>query len=71
MLVLETTVDGRSANQEFDGINIESGGFTSPTLQNIREQMALSLERTKHLENQVKLIPGLQVRENYLKYKTI
>jgi hypothetical protein len=31
-------------------------------LQNIREQMAISLERMKELEEQVKLIPVLQVR---------
>ena len=30
-------------------------------MQNIREQMAISLERMKELEEQVKLIPVLQV----------
>jgi hypothetical protein len=31
-------------------------------MQNIREQVAISLERMKELEEQVKLIPVLQVR---------
>lgn len=61
MTVLATTTDGRSVNHDFDNISIESNNINSLTLQNIREQMALSLERTKQLEIQVKLIPGLEV----------
>lgn len=37
-------------------------GLTPAALQNIREQMALSLERTKELEDQVKLIPVLKAQ---------
>ncbi|CAH2007936.1 unnamed protein product [Acanthoscelides obtectus] len=37
------------------------------TLQNIREQMALSLERTKQLEDQVKLLPELKEQLSTLK----
>lgn len=51
--------DGLNNHHDFDTVSIESG--LSPTaLQNIREQMALSLERTKQLEEQVRLIPELK-----------
>lgn len=51
-----------SGTRDFDTVSIESCGLSPAALQNIREQMALSLERTKELEDQVKLIPGLKVR---------
>lgn len=47
--------------KEFDA-GIDTCGLTPAALQNIREQMALSLERTKELEDQVKLIPSLKVQ---------
>lgn len=46
--------------RDFDA-GIDTCGLTPAALQNIREQMALSLERTKELEDQVKLIPSLKV----------
>lgn len=48
------------AAKDFD-TSIDNCGLTPVALQNIREQMALSLERTKELEDQVKLIPSLRV----------
>lgn len=52
--------------KDFDTVSIESSCNLSPiALQNIREQMALSLERTKELEEQVKIIPYLQVSKYY------
>lgn len=50
-------------NMDFESsTNDQFGGLLSPlTLTNIRKQMALSLERTKQLEDQVKLIPDLKV----------
>lgn len=60
MTVLPTAQDATSRN-DFDTASIESC-FLSPTaLQNIREQMALSLERTRQLEEQVRLLPELKV----------
>ncbi|XP_019881677.2 KN motif and ankyrin repeat domain-containing protein 2 isoform X2 [Aethina tumida] len=58
MTVLQTT--NEHEKQDFDTVSIESYGLSPLALQNIREQMALSLERTKHLEDQVKLIPELK-----------
>lgn len=59
MTVLPTAQDG--TRNDFDTASIESC-FLSPTaLQNIREQMALSLERTRQLEEQVRLLPQLKV----------
>ncbi|XP_075219769.1 KN motif and ankyrin repeat domain-containing protein 2 kank isoform X2 [Lycorma delicatula] len=49
-----------------DAASITSNTSTG-TLQNIREQMAVSLERMKDLEDQVKLIPVLQVQLSVLK----
>ncbi|KAK6620193.1 hypothetical protein RUM44_006594 [Polyplax serrata] len=45
-----------------------SGGGTSPgPLQNIREQMAISLKRMRELEEKVKLIPTLEIKVDTLK----
>lgn len=66
MTVLPTAQDGTSRN-DFDTASIESC-FLSPTaLQNIREQMALSLERTRQLEEQVRLLPELKEQLSTLK----
>lgn len=62
MTVLQTT--NEHEKQDFDTVSIESYGLSPLALQNIREQMALSLERTKHLEDQVKLIPELKVSKS-------
>lgn len=55
--------------QDFDVASVGSAasGLSTGTLQNIREQMAISLERMKELEEQVKLIPVLQVQLSVLK----
>lgn len=63
MTVLPSAADG-AAGKDFDTISIESCGLSPLALQNIREQMALSLERTKELEERVKMIPTLQVSCN-------
>jgi hypothetical protein len=55
------TVLPEATNRDFDTVSIESCGLSSLALQSIREQMAISLERTKLLEDQVKLIPQLKV----------
>ncbi|XP_034939435.1 uncharacterized protein Kank isoform X2 [Chelonus insularis] len=54
---------------DFDAASIGSGNSNLSTgaLQNIREQMAISLERMKELEEQVKIIPVLQVQVSVLK----
>ncbi|CAG9816689.1 unnamed protein product [Phaedon cochleariae] len=52
---------------DFDAVSIESCGMSPLALQNIREQMALSLERTKQLEDQVKLLPELKDQVSTLK----
>lgn len=65
MTVAPTTPDGPIRN-DFDtisNISVESCGLSPVALQNIREQMALSLERTKQLEDQVKQLPELKVRK--------
>ncbi|KAJ9583979.1 hypothetical protein L9F63_021671, partial [Diploptera punctata] len=56
-------------NQDFDVASIGSAtsGLSTGALQNIREQMAISLERMRELEEQVKLIPVLQVQLSVLK----
>jgi ankyrin repeat protein len=54
------TVLPEATNRDFDTVSIESCGLSSLALQSIREQMAISLERTKLLEDQVKLIPQLK-----------
>ncbi|XP_050452036.1 KN motif and ankyrin repeat domain-containing protein 1 isoform X2 [Cataglyphis hispanica] len=52
-----------------DNASVGSGNSNLSTgaLQNIREQMAVSLERMKELEEQVKAIPMLQVQVSVLK----
>lgn len=52
-----------------DNASVGSGNSNLSTgaLQNIREQMAMSLERMKELEEQVKAIPMLQVQVSVLK----
>ncbi|XP_063981566.1 KN motif and ankyrin repeat domain-containing protein 2 isoform X2 [Diachasmimorpha longicaudata] len=54
---------------DFDNASIGSGNsnHSTGTLQNIREQMAVSLERMRQLEDQVKSIPILQVQVSILK----
>ncbi|KAJ8930043.1 hypothetical protein NQ314_017208 [Rhamnusium bicolor] len=59
LTVLPTAPDG-PVRHDFDAVSIESCGLSPIALQNIREQMALSLERTKQLEDQVKLLPELK-----------
>ncbi|XP_066998159.2 KN motif and ankyrin repeat domain-containing protein 2 isoform X2 [Anabrus simplex] len=55
--------------QDFDVASVGSAasGVSTGTLQTIREQMAVSLERMRELEEQVKLIPVLQVQLAVLK----
>lgn len=60
MTVLPSAHDG-PRRHDFDGAGFELTGMGPMALQNIREQMALSLERTKQLEDQVKLVPELKV----------
>ncbi|XP_012221448.1 KN motif and ankyrin repeat domain-containing protein 1 isoform X3 [Linepithema humile] len=52
-----------------DSVSVGSGNsnLSAGALQNIREQMAASLERMKELEEQVKAIPMLQVQVSVLK----
>ncbi|XP_076177002.1 KN motif and ankyrin repeat domain-containing protein 2 kank isoform X2 [Ptiloglossa arizonensis] len=54
---------------DFDNASVGSGNSNLSTgaLQNIREQMAASLERMRELEEQVKAIPMLQVQVSVLK----
>ncbi|VEN35819.1 unnamed protein product [Callosobruchus maculatus] len=63
---LSSTPDG-PGRPDLDGISYEWTGMSPTTLQNIREQMALSLERTKQLEDQVKLLPELKEQVYTLK----
>ncbi|XP_012278042.1 uncharacterized protein LOC105698392 isoform X2 [Orussus abietinus] len=58
-----------SANQEsiVDNTGNENASLNEAALQVIRQQMAVSLERTKNLEEQVKMIPILQVQLSVLK----
>ncbi|GJQ67460.1 hypothetical protein Trydic_g5119 [Trypoxylus dichotomus] len=53
--------------KEFDSVSIESNGLSPMTLQSIREQMAVSLKRMRQLEEQVKIIPILEVQLSALK----
>ncbi|XP_003487679.1 KN motif and ankyrin repeat domain-containing protein 2 isoform X1 [Bombus impatiens] len=57
------------AGGDFDNASVGSGNSNLSTgaLQNIREQMAASLERMRELEEQVKAIPMLQVQVSVLK----
>ncbi|XP_056646149.1 uncharacterized protein LOC130451264 isoform X1 [Diorhabda sublineata] len=66
MTVLPSAHDG-TARHDFDTATIETCGMSPLALQKIREQMALSLERTKQLEDQVKLVPDLKVQVYLLK----
>ncbi len=61
------------SNRETDRESIASNGSEVSTgaLQNIREQMALSLKRMRDLEEQVKMVPLLQVGELYCLTKKI
>ena len=59
------TVLPETTNRDFDTVSIESCGLSPLALQSIREQMAISLERTRNLEDQVKLIPQLKVRFSF------
>jgi len=52
--------------QDLDNGN-NSSGLSASALQNIREQMAQSLERMRELEEQVKAIPVLQIQLSVLK----
>lgn len=67
MTVLPSVADTANGPREYDTISVESYGLSPAALQNIREQMALSLERTKELEERVKLIPSLQAQLSVLK----
>lgn len=61
-----------STSKDFDTVSIESCGLSPIALQNIREQMALSLERTRKLEDQISIIPKLKVNLiNYLIIKLL
>lgn len=60
--VLPSTND-LSTGKDFDTVSIESCGLSPAALQNIREQMALSLERTRQLEDQILIIPKLKVSQ--------
>lgn len=61
MTVLPSGVADNGVCKDFDTVSIESCNLSPIALHSIREQMALSLERTKELEEQVKIIPSLQV----------
>ncbi|XP_057319530.1 KN motif and ankyrin repeat domain-containing protein 1-like isoform X2 [Microplitis mediator] len=54
---------------DFDAASVGSGNsnLSAGALQNIREQMAMSLERMRELEEQVKAIPMLQAQMSVLK----
>ncbi|XP_050314629.1 uncharacterized protein LOC126749060 isoform X2 [Anthonomus grandis grandis] len=49
-------------SNQLDAVSTESFGLSPMALQTIRDALALSLERTKQLENEVKHIPGLQAK---------
>ncbi|XP_030748449.1 KN motif and ankyrin repeat domain-containing protein 2 [Sitophilus oryzae] len=66
LTVLPDNQDGQLKG-DFDSVSIESCGLSPMALQNIREALALSLEHTKQLESQVKLIPDLQDELAYLR----
>ncbi|CAG9828438.1 unnamed protein product [Diabrotica balteata] len=66
MPVLPTTHD-EVARHDFDTVTIDSYGMSPLALQKIREQMALSLERTKQLEDQIKTMHKLEEELNFLK----
>ncbi|XP_049953679.1 KN motif and ankyrin repeat domain-containing protein 3 [Schistocerca serialis cubense] len=60
-----TDFEARSPNSVASATS--PNGLSTGALQTIREQMAVSLERMRELEEQVKLIPILQVQLNVLK----
>lgn len=60
MTVTSQSCQSYASPRDIDA-GVDSCGLTPAALQNIREQMALSLERTKELEDQVRLIPSLKV----------
>lgn len=63
----EPAMDDSPAERECDRESITSNGseISTGALQHIREQMAISLSRMRDLEEQVKLVPLLQVRIVY------
>ncbi|GLG93607.1 Ankyrin repeat and KH domain-containing protein mask [Gryllus bimaculatus] len=69
----DAEMNDSSTHQDFDVVSVGSAtsGVSTlqihPELQNIREQMAVSLERMRELEEQVKLIPILQIQLAVLK----
>lgn len=64
----EPAMDDSPAERECDRESIASNGseISTGALQHIREQMAISLSRMRDLEEQVKLVPLLQVSCNNL-----
>ncbi|CAH1158574.1 unnamed protein product [Phyllotreta striolata] len=50
----------------FDGAAFELSSMSPMALQNVRKQMALGLERTKLLEDQVKMVPELKEQVKFL-----
>lgn len=59
----EPAMDDSPAERECDRESVASNGseISTGALQHIREQMAISLSRMRDLEEQVKLVPLLQV----------
>ncbi|ENN74189.1 uncharacterized protein LOC109540990 isoform X1 [Dendroctonus ponderosae] len=68
---LLSTNQNAPLKSQFDMGNIESCGLSPAALQNIREALALSLDRMKQLEFQVKLIPDLQDELKHLRIENI
>ncbi|XP_026671254.1 KN motif and ankyrin repeat domain-containing protein 1 isoform X2 [Ceratina calcarata] len=66
---VQNNAQPEQAGGDFDNASVGSGNSNLSTgaLQNIREQMAASLERMRELEEQVKAIPMLQVQVSVLK----
>ncbi|KAG5874049.1 hypothetical protein JTB14_034625 [Gonioctena quinquepunctata] len=64
---LPTTHNGTAKQDFYD----DYCGMSPMALQTIREQMALSLERTKELEDLVKLLPDLEEQVSSLKKENI
>lgn len=60
-------LDRRVSDLEDANVGCGNSSLSTGTLQNIREQMAVSLERMRELEEQVKAIPMLQVQLSVLK----
>ncbi|XP_018334551.1 uncharacterized protein LOC108743474 isoform X2 [Agrilus planipennis] len=70
-MVLPTASEDAASNHDYDMFNIDSVGLNPAALQNIRDQVAISLERTKELEERVKLIPKLQLELHNLKRENV